>query len=104
MALYNLISCSGFNEAAGWVAGAECAKGRIGVVILFFLIAIIRKWGGEEMGFDFSLLFALIGGLGTYLVLITLFGSLKLAFGIGLLAALILGYGGGTIFGGGDGY
>ena len=105
MALYSLLSCSGFDTAAsGWVAGGACLKGRVGLVILFFLIAIIRRWGAEEIGIDFSFLFALIGGLGGYLVLITFFGSFKVALGVGLVAALVLGYGGGTFFGGGEEY
>lgn len=105
MPLYNLINCNGFTEGVGgWVASGACAKGRLGVVFLFFLIAIIRRWGGEEIGIDFSFFLALIGGVISYLVLITLFGSLKLAFGVALLAALVLGYGGGQIFGGGEEY
>jgi len=103
MTIYSIISCSGFETTAGgWVAGGSCLKARLGVVFLFFLVAIIRRWGGEEIGIDFSFLFALIGGLGSYLILITLFGSLKIAFGVGLALALFFGYGGGTFFGGGE--
>lgn len=99
--MYNILSCGGFETmVGGWVAGGACLKARIGVVILFFLIAIIRRWGAEEIGLDFSFLFALIGGLGGYLVLITIFGSLKVAFGFGFVIALVLGYGGGMFFGG----
>lgn len=105
MGLYSIISCNGFETVAGgWVASGACLKARLGVVILFFLIAIIRRWGGEEFGLDFSFLLALVGGLGGYLLMITFFGSLKLAFGVGIAAALILGYGGGMFFGGGDEY
>ena len=104
MPLYNILSCSGFSsEATGWVASSSCLKGRIGIVFLFFLIAIIRRWGGEEIGIDFSFLFAIIGGAMSYLVLITLFGNLKLAFGVGIVLALVLGYGAGGFIGGEDG-
>lgn len=98
--VYNIISCGGFSETAGWVAGGSCLKGRIGIVILFFLIAIVRRWGGEEFGIDFSFMFGLIGGLGGYLAMITIFGSLKVAFAVGLVGALVLGYGAGSFVGG----
>lgn len=105
MALYNILTCSGFTEeATSWVASSGCLKGRIGIVILFFLIAIIRRWGAEEFDIDFSFLFALVGGVLGYLILITFTGSFKIAFAVGLVAALVLGYGGGTIFGGGGEY
>ena len=101
--VYSLVSCSGFETVVGgWVAGGACLKARIGLVILFFLIAIIRRWGAEEIGLDFSFLLALVGGLGSYLILITFFGSLKLAAGLGILLALVFGYGGGMFFGGGE--
>lgn len=102
--MYNLISCSGFVEegVGGWVASAPCLKARLGLVILFFIVALVRKWGGEEFGLDFSFLFALIGGLGGYIVLITIFGSLKIAMIAGLLLSLAFGYGFGMFFGGDD--
>jgi len=103
---YNLLSCSGWDAGSvgSWVGSGSCIKAKLGVVILFFIVAIIRKWGGEEVGMDFSFLLGLVGGLGSYLVVVTIFGSFKLAMGIGFLGALILGYGGGQIFGGGEEY
>jgi hypothetical protein len=103
---YNILTCEGFTEtAAGWVAGGSCLKSRIGLVLLFFIIAVIRKWGGEEIGLGFSFILALLGGIFGYLIVIIIFGSFKIAMAVGLIAALVLGYGGGTIFGdsgGGD--
>lgn len=100
---YNIISCAGFaSEAGGWVASADCLKGRVGIVFLFFLIAIIRRWGGEEMGFEFSFLIAIILGLLVYFIVITITGSFKIAFGLGLVASLLGGYGGAIFFGGGE--
>jgi hypothetical protein len=99
--VYNIISCGGFETTAGgWIAGGGCLKARIGLIILFFLIAVIRRWGAEEIGLDFSFLLALVGGLGSYFLLITFFGSFKLAAALGILIALICGYGGGMFFGG----
>ena len=76
---------------------------RLGIVGLFFLIAIIRKWGGEAIDVEFSFVWSLILGLGLYLVLITIFGSMKIAFVGGLIAGVLAGYGAG-FFGGGDDY
>ena len=99
---YNLLTCGGFGEVTSWFAGGGCLSARMGLVLLFFLIAIVRKWGAEEWGIPFNFVFSLIGGVALYLILVTLTGSFKLAFGIGILAALILGYGGGSFFGGSD--
>jgi len=101
---YNILNCANFGNAiastgfAG-IGSTSCIKARLGLVILFFITAIVNKWGGEEMGIAYSLLFGLIGGLGTYLVLITLFGSLKVAMIFGLLAMGIAGYVGGGFTG-----
>ena len=101
---YNLVSCGGWGSGSGYVGSMPCISARVGLVILFFLIAIIRKWGGEEMGLEFSFVLALAGGLVPYLVIVTIFGSFKVALGIGIVGALIGGYGGGILFGGGGEY
>ena len=104
---YNLLTCTGGSWVqSGWVASGDCFKIRVGFVILFFIYCVVRKWGGEELGVDFSLLFSLIIGLFSYGVVAILFGSFKLAFIIGLLGGLIGGYGSGWMFGSGgdDGY
>lgn len=105
MSLYNPISCSGFiSETTGFVASGSCMKSRIGFVLLFFIIAILRKWGGEELGVSFSFAFALIGGLLPYLIVIVLFGSFKIALVIGIVGGVVGGYGGGLLFEGGEEY
>lgn len=78
-------------------------KSRLALVILFFLVAMIRKWGAEEMGISFSFIFALIGSILPYLIVITLFGSFKVALVVGILGGLIGGYGGGMFFDDSDG-
>jgi len=100
--VYSLLTCSGFSTLTGYIAGGSCIKARLGLVILFFLIAIIRKWGGEEMGVDFSFLFAIIGGLLPYFIVVTLFGSFKIGLLIGIVGALVGGYGAGVFLGGSD--
>jgi len=102
--VYNLLSCGGFTEGVGgWIASSGCLKARLGLVLLFFCTALIRRWGAEELGIEFSFLFSLIGGLLPYLIVITIIGSFKVALIIGLLGMLIGGYGGGVAFGGSDG-
>lgn len=102
--MYNILNCRGWEtEAVGkWLGSAPCIKSRVGFIILFFIIALVRKWGGEKLGIDFSFFMGLLGGILGYFIVITIFGSFKIAFVIGLIAALALGYGGGTIFGGGE--
>lgn len=98
---YNLLSCGGWEATgAGWVGSAPCIKARVGLVFLFFIIAVVRKWGGEEMGIGFSLLFGIIGGLLPYFLIVTIFGSFKIAMVAGLIGGLAGGYIGGMFFGG----
>ncbi len=93
MPIHNIVNCKGFAEATtGWVASAECMKARLGFVILFFLLAIIRKWGGEEIGIEFNSIFAYLFGLIAYFLIITFTGNFLLSFVIGLGAGLIGGY------------
>lgn len=101
--VYNLLSCGGFDTSGFMDFGGACMSSRLGIVLLFFIIAIVRKWGGEEMGFNFNFLFALILGLFPYIIIITIFGSMKIAFLIGLVGMLIGGYGVGMFFGGDEG-
>jgi hypothetical protein len=104
--VYNILNCKGWEtagDAVGWFnIGGACMKARIGLVFLFFLIAIIRKWGGEEIGIEFNFLFALILSFLPYLLIVFLFGSFKFAMIIGLVGALVGGYGAGMFFGGGE--
>lgn len=107
--MHNILSCEGFKGAGGVDLGGigglnfgECMQAKLFGVILFFVIALVNKWGGEEMGIDFNMWAAYAGGLISYLVVVTIIGMPKISFIIGLVIALILGYGGGAIFGGTD--
>ena len=104
--MYNIISCSGWSAdaVATWVGSGPCIKARLGLVILFFIIAIVRKWGAEEWGFDFSFLGGLIFGFGGYFLVVTIFGTFKWALLVGIIGSLVGGYGGGMFFGGGEEY
>jgi hypothetical protein len=102
---YNLLSCGGFensvNMAIGSVGfgGGDCTNAKLVLVFLFFLVAIVRKWGGEEIGFDFSFMWGLIGCLVSYIITISLFGNIKIAFIVSIIFLVIFGYGSSYIFG-----
>ena len=105
LGFHNLMTCKGFESAGGMNLGAAsldiggpCSMGKLGLVILFFLSAIVRKWGGEELGVPFSMLWANILGMGAYFLVITFTGSMKLSMLVGVAGLLIGGYLTGWLF------
>ena len=97
---YNILSCKGFETADSLgLSFGPCAQAKLGMVILFFITAIVRKWGGEEIGLDFSFAGGLIGGLLSYFIVISIFGSFNIALIVGLIGMALGGYCGGMIFG-----
>lgn len=103
LGFYNIMSCKGFEMADSvGISFGPCAQARLGIVILFFITAIVRKWGGEEIDIDFSFAGGLIGGLSFYFIIISIFGLFKIAFIVGLVGMLFGGYCGGLIFEGGE--
>jgi len=103
MPLYNILTCGGWEGGSGYIGSGSCIKARVGLVILFFIIAIIRKWGGEEMGLDYNFWLGLLFGIVPYLLIITFTGSFKIALVAGLLGGVAGGYFGGIMFGGSEG-
>lgn len=108
MTLYNLMSCRGFIEqstASFSFDFGPCMQARLVLVFLFFINAFIRKWGGEEMGIDYSFWWGLGIGFLAYMIPLTLLGNIKVSFLIGLAGMVVGGYLLGAIFGsGGDEY
>ncbi len=104
MGLYDILSCSGFEgevvEKTTLAFGA-CAGARLALVGLFFLNALCRKWGGEEVGLDYNFWLGLAGAMLGYFIMITLTGMAGLSMIIGIVTMLIGGYLGGSILGGG---
>ncbi len=103
--LHNIVSCKGFEtaEKLGLTFG-PCAQAKLGIVLLFFINAIIRKWIGEEMGVEYSFWGGLGGGFIAYFIVITIFGHFLAALIAGLIGMAVFGFLGGMIFGGGDDY
>jgi len=107
MALHNLFTCAGFGEAVEktTLQFGECASARLALVGLFFLNAIVRKWGGEEVGLDYNFWLGFAGAFLGYVITITLTGMIGLSFGIGVAGMILGGYFGGSFLGsGGDEY
>ena len=107
MTFYNLISCSGFEvvDKLKISIGGPCSGARLALVGLFFLNALVRKWGGEEIGVDYNFWMGLAGALIGFILVISFTGKTGLASIAGIVLMLIGGYLGGSIFsGGGDDY
>ncbi len=107
MGLYNVLSCRGFEAEIvekTTLAFGSCAGAKLGLVALFFINAIVRKWGGEELGIDYNFWLGLGGAFLGYLIMITLTGKVGLSMIIGIVAMLVGGYLGGGIIGGSDEY
>lgn len=103
MTLYNLISCKGFTEGVEKVTlqFGECAGARLALVGLFFINALVRKWGGEEAGIDYNFWLGFAGAFLGYVITITFTGMIGLSMIVGIVAMLIGGYFGGSLLGGG---
>ena len=102
MALYNLISCRGFGDAVEktTMQFGDCAGARLGLVALFFINALLRKWGGEKMGIEYNFWLGLAGAFLGYLITITFTGMVGLSMIIGIAGMILGGYFGGSLFGG----
>lgn len=99
--LYNILSCKGFevSEKVG-ISFGPCAKAKIVAVFLFFIVALVRKWVGEEMGVDFSFIGGILGALVPYMIVVSLTGSVLISFLAGIVGIVVFGFLGGKIFGG----
>jgi len=74
----------------------------LGLVVLFFLAALLRKWAGEEVGLDFSFIGSLVVGMLADIITVTFTGSFKWALAVGIIGVVIGGYGLGFFGFGGD--
>lgn len=86
--LHNMMSCDGFTTDIG----GGCTMAWVGMVILFFIIALVRKWIGEEMGIGFNFWAGIVGGYGAYIIIISIFGSMTWALIAGVIGMAIGGF------------
>jgi hypothetical protein len=96
---WNIISCKGFPGNVGWFNFGDCMKAKLGIVFLFFILAILNKWVFGLMGVSFNLWIGALGGVVAYIGVVSLFGAFKVAMGVGLAAGIVLGIVGGYAFG-----
>jgi hypothetical protein len=82
------MNCKGFDQ--GFLGG--CGMAWMGLVLLFFVAAALRKWGGEEMDIPFNFISSLVSGFVGYFVAITFLGSAKWSLLVGLVAVVAAGY------------
>ena len=86
--IVNMMTCSGFSN--GVMGG--CSMAWMGLVLLFFIIMLVRKWIGEEMGVSFNMIFAVGLSFAGYLILMTLTGSSRWAFLSGIVGLAVGGF------------
>ena len=88
MRIYNLMNCRGFGTE--FLGG--CSMGWFGLVIVFFVAALLRKWGGEEFDIPFNFLSSIGLGFLSYVLLVTLTGSTRWSLLAGIIGVLIGAY------------
>ena len=88
MELCNLMTGSGF----GFDFFGALGMAWLGMVLLFFIIVLARKWLGEEMGIGFSTIGAFIGGYLSYLIVVTITCTFKWAFIAGIVGFIVGAY------------
>jgi hypothetical protein len=78
----------------------------LGLVILFLLIAVLRKWVFEALDYPFNFILGEAGGIVGYILIYGFTGSYKIALGAGIIFGLVAGYFGASFWdtSGGDQY
>ena len=89
MPICNLMTGAGFE--LGFMGPFGMAW--LGMVILFFIIVLARKWMGEEFGMPFNTLGAFIGAYVPYVIAVSITCSFKWALAAGLVGFAIGGFG-----------
>ena len=91
--IYNLMSCQGF----GTEFFGGCGMAWMGIVLLFFICAFVRKWIGEEAGIEYNFIIGLCGAFLADILVVTFTGSFKFALLAGIGGAC-LGFLGGMFY------
>lgn len=87
MQIYNMMTC----QNLGTDLAGGCGMAWAGLVVLFFVAALCRKWLGEEMDVPFDFIVSVVAGFLIYIITVTFFGSFKWALLTGLIG-LCLGF------------
>jgi hypothetical protein len=90
MVKYNLATCSGWiTEQEGFgVANTGCISSRLMLVLLFFMVAFVKKWVlGDDEVFSLNMIWGLLFTFLPYIIIISLTGAMKWSF----LASIIGG-------------
>jgi len=82
------MTCSGFTK--GILGG--CSMAWLAPVIIFFLAAFARKYLSEEGGMPFSFVASLIGGMLSYILVVSLTCSFKIALVVGIIGMAVAGF------------
>lgn len=82
------MTCENFDT--GLMGG--CGMAWLGFCIIFLANALLRKWGGEEMGISYNFLFGIVGGFIPYLIIVSITASYKWALLAGLAGMALGGY------------
>ena len=101
--IYNPLTCAGWttqNAGVRLSMGSPCMMSKLLAVALFFIFALVKKWGGEELGLDFSLVASAVVGILAFMIIVIFTGGIKIPFIISLVGGVAAGYGGGALFGG----
>lgn len=88
MVLCNLMTGQGF----GYEFFGELGMVWLGMVALFFVIILARKWLGTEMGIAFSSIGAFVGGYAAYLIMVTITCAFKWSFVAGVIGFIAGAY------------
>lgn len=99
---YNLLTGEGFitatSQANGWFGNVALIKARLAMVFIIFLMAILNKWVFGMMGVAFNSYIAMAAGVISYIIVISIFGAMKIAFAVGIVVGIVVGIiGGGTV-------
>lgn len=94
----NIFSGAGF----GTKFMGPWSKALLGLALLFFILALAKKWLFESMDLPFNLIVGEVVGVIAYMVTANLSCSSPLALVIGLAAGAAGGYFGAGLFGGSD--
>lgn len=89
---YNLATCSGWmteHQGVG-IGNSDCIGARFILVLLFFIVAICKKWVlGDDEVFSMNLVRGILFTFIPYIIVISLVGAIKWAFLSSIIGGLV---------------